>query len=518
MHKPKLLLIAYRAFGDWIYSVPILPFLFDRYEVHLECNLKVFSLAYDDKRFSGITVFDDAKYLKRVKTEQDFDKDKYIQEHLQSVYDVVLPDRVVNLSFSHENKTIASREQEEFFASIEARRGKFGHWDYYNSVFDHVGIEKPDNLNLDTMWFTDEQIGYCERWRKRHTSDFLVVIPIMGSCMQKFYPRMNDVINHIVDTYHNAYVYIMGETGITEGTFGHDRIYDMTGKLSIKQSVLMTKYADYVIGPETGLVVGAGMFGTPKTMLCNTTAVKQVVGSHKNDYSLQSSWKCSPCHRGIYVKEDCDDITSQDGAEYSACVNGFKLEDICEIIGKVYNEKNIYNSNYLDKYIERGKSDLGRKIYEARWELVEKYCHGNKTLLDYGCAAGDFLSCKRNGFIADGYDINPFSQYHAKPKAERFDILTMWDVIEHLHSPEQPIVKYSPEFVFLSTPNLHDDVHFEDWLHNRPNEHLHYFNEVRLTELLKGLGYKILDMNFAEGEIRNPEKSKDIISVVAQKI
>lgn len=516
--KPKLLLIAYRAFGDWFYTVPVLPFLFEKYEVHLECNRKVYSLAYDDERFCGITAFDDTAYLKQVMGNENFDKDKHLQEHLQRVYDEVKPDKVIDLSFSHENNTIASRGQEEFLAPIEERRVRFGNKDYYEAVFKHIGMEMPEKFDLATMYWTPEQIGYGERWRNRHISDFLVVVPIMGSCMQKFYPYMNDVITHIVDTYHNAHVYIMGEAGITEGSFCHDRVYDMTGKLSIKQSVLMTKYADYVIGPETGLVVAAGMWGTHKTMLCNTVSVKQVCGKHDNDHSLQSLINCSPCHRGIYTEEDCENIRYSEGIPYSECVNWFKLKTIFDIVKDVYETQNIYNGEYFDKYVALGESELGGEIYKSRWEMIEKHCHGDKKLLDYGCASGAFISSARNGFIVSGYDINPHSPYHEKPEDSVVDILTMWDVVEHLNDPQEPIRRYSPDYVFLSTPNLHDNVDFDSWKHNRPGEHLHYFNETSLTEMLNDLGYKILDMNFVEGKLRSPERAKDIISVAAVKV
>lgn len=279
----------------------------------------------------------------------------------------------------------------------------------------------------------------------------------------------------------------------------------------------MMKYADYAFGPETGLMVAAGMWGTPKTMLCNTTAIHQTCSMHKNDRSLQSSAPCSPCHKGIYTEEDCEDVRYVEGIPYSGCVHGFGFDEICGIIKDVYEQKNIYNADYFNRYVERAYSELGRKIYASRWDLIEKHCHGNLRLLDYGCASGAFHKASRNGFITDGYDINPNSPYHKTPEG-KVDILTLWDVIEHLHDPAEPLKKHAPEYVFISTPNLHEGVEFDTWKHNRPGEHLHYFTLQSLSALLQDNGYKVIDHNYDEGAIRDTEKPKDIITVAAVKI
>lgn len=514
--KSKLLLIAYRAFGDWVFTTPILPFLFEKYDVYLDCNLKVYSLVYDDPRFKEIIVFNDSEFLTRINSDPEFDKDKFIQSRLQELYDRIQPDKIIDLSMSLENRCIASREQEIFRASLKERQNVFSKYDYYEEIFKHSGLEVPKYFKLDTMYFSPKQIQVVESWRKKHTSDFLVMVPLLGSCMQKFYPDIYDVILHIINKYHNSHVYLIGEHGIYEGGIDHDRVHDLTGKISIKQTFLMTKYADYVLGPETGVVVAAGMFGTHKTMLCNTVKVSQVCGKHKNDHSLQSNWFCSPCHKGIYIEEDCDAIKYLEGVPYSGCVHGFKKEDILTIVDEVYNKTNIYNKDYIERYIERANTSLGRTIYKARWDLIEKYCHGNLKLLDYGCASGAFHKSSRNGFVTSGYDVNPLSQYHKLPEG-KVDILTMWDVIEHLHDPSEPIRKFNPEYLFITTPNLHRGVDFPTWKHNRPQEHLHYFDEDSLGRLVEQEGYEVLEFNYIEGAIRDPEKDLDIVTVVARK-
>lgn len=177
----------------------------------------------------------------------------------------------------------------------------------------------------------------------------------------------------------------------------------------------------------------------------------------------------------------------------------------------------IYDRAYYEKYVERGQTELGQKIYASRWDLVEKYCHGSMTVLDYGCGPGSFHKASRNGFITYGYDINPFCGFTDLPE-EKVEILTMWDSIEHLESPWETIKVINPEYIFLSTPNV--DVvtgDITEWKHYRPDEHLHYFNKQSLTERLVSIGYEILEHNFIEGELRDKDCPEAIITIAAKK-
>ena len=181
-----------------------------------------------------------------------------------------------------------------------------------------------------------------------------------------------------------------------------------------------------------------------------------------------------------------------------------------------------YDERYLAEYAARSSSEIGQRIYAARWAFVQRHCSGGR-LLDYGCATGAFhLSRPKDQwqvFDATGYDINPNSIYSLAPKGV-FDILTMWDVIEHLVIPTDPIRGYRPAIVFISTPNIDDVDDFNavrSWKHWKPGEHLHYFNLKSLAAVLACEGYSIVEHNFEEGLIRAPARPNAILSVVARR-
>lgn len=178
----------------------------------------------------------------------------------------------------------------------------------------------------------------------------------------------------------------------------------------------------------------------------------------------------------------------------------------------------IYDENYHKKFLERAQTELGHKIYAERWRFIEQYCHGELTLLDYGCASGAFHQSSMNGYKTYGYDINPHCGFPQLPDVEKVDILTMWDSLEHVPDPVGLIEMVQPRWLFLSTPNLESvrgDI--REWRHYRPREHIYYFDRHSLGEILKYAGYKVLEHNFNEGRLRDPQNPEAIISVAAVK-
>lgn len=176
----------------------------------------------------------------------------------------------------------------------------------------------------------------------------------------------------------------------------------------------------------------------------------------------------------------------------------------------------MYDEAYLREYEARAHTPIGQAIYCQRWDLVQKYCTEG-TLLDYGCGAGAFHESAPEGFRAYGYDINPHSPH--KTPLGKVDILTMWDVIEHLVLPTEPLELCNPQWVFLCTPNIDNATQTDlfGWKHYKPGEHLHYFNLKSLMAVLGCAGYVVMAYDFEEGTIRDPQNPEAILSVAARK-
>ncbi|MNT33906.1 bifunctional 3-demethylubiquinone-9 3-methyltransferase/ 2-octaprenyl-6-hydroxy phenol methylase [compost metagenome] len=84
--------------------------------------------------------------------------------------------------------------------------------------------------------------------------------------------------------------------------------------------------------------------------------------------------------------------------------------------------------------------------------------------------------------------------------AERFDVVTMNHVLEHLHDPAAALRKaydllQPGGLLWLATPNLASSGHrvfAQDWLHLDPPRHLVLVEADALKQLLKRIGFECL--------------------------
>lgn len=159
---------------------------------------------------------------------------------------------------------------------------------------------------------------------------------------------------------------------------------------------------------------------------------------------------------------------------------------------------------YLNKIRKLIPSRIGR-------EIVRK-------IFDVGAATGYFLDLAREiGWQTSGVEISEYAAKIAQAKGhevfigdlenleikERYDITTMWDVLEHLADP----VKY----LKLINNILNQDgvlaintidygscwarLWGRNWQAILPPEHLFYFSEKSLKRLLERSGFKIIEQS-----------------------
>jgi SAM-dependent methyltransferase len=137
-------------------------------------------------------------------------------------------------------------------------------------------------------------------------------------------------------------------------------------------------------------------------------------------------------------------------------------------------------------------------------------------LLDYGCGAGAFART----MAQDGYDavgLEPFSlgapatepslTLLRKPLAEareelgKFDVITLWHVLEHVHKPIELLRDLSAHLaddgVFvISVPNfgsMQSALFKGSWFHLDPPRHLLHFEAETLADTLRSAGLREAD-------------------------
>lgn len=188
-------------------------------------------------------------------------------------------------------------------------------------------------------------------------------------------------------------------------------------------------------------------------------------------------------------------------------------------IAKLYNTDYFHNTDISTGYSDYSgiEQDLVKEA-DRRLDYIHKYCIGG-TLLDAGCGFGTFLlRAKEKGYHVTGCDISHEAAREMKKKRIRvvtaaidsdkfpkgpFDIITGWDVIEHVLSPAQSFNALSLSqkrggFLFLTTPNLESidaKIMGTGWYgFKRIPEHLYYFTPSTIGRYLKKSGYEVIDI------------------------
>ena len=154
------------------------------------------------------------------------------------------------------------------------------------------------------------------------------------------------------------------------------------------------------------------------------------------------------------------------------------------------------------------------KTFIRRIKLIEKYTVKG-SILDIGCSTGNFMeAAMKNGWEnVCGVEPNPVSANECKKKnlkviegfadkelvkkiQDAFDAIYIGDVIEHVENPVEILnivnrILGGEGIIMIVTPNF--DSFIVRKLQIKPYEHLLYFNETSLRNLLKICGFHPID-------------------------
>lgn len=154
--------------------------------------------------------------------------------------------------------------------------------------------------------------------------------------------------------------------------------------------------------------------------------------------------------------------------------------------------------------------------FEKYLDVIAKYGPHSGRMLDIGAATGFFLDLARNrGWTVHGVEPSDYAASLGRSKGipvvtgtldqlppglEKFDVVTMWDVIEHLTEPEEALRSVHGflkpgGLLVINTPDsgsLMAKVLGTKWHLVVPPEHLNLFHRKSLRFLLEKNGFDLL--------------------------
>lgn len=166
-------------------------------------------------------------------------------------------------------------------------------------------------------------------------------------------------------------------------------------------------------------------------------------------------------------------------------------------------------ANYLGEERAR-RANARRKLRSMRRRTPR-----SGRLLDVGCAAGFFLVEARRYFEPQGVEISEFSSRVARERfgldvftgtlqdakfaADSFDVITMWDVVEHLSDPKAVLMEASRVLrpggsLVLTTGDVGSRYARRAgprWHLLEPPWHLYYFSRATMSAMGEAAGLRL---------------------------
>jgi 2-polyprenyl-3-methyl-5-hydroxy-6-metoxy-1,4-benzoquinol methylase len=182
-----------------------------------------------------------------------------------------------------------------------------------------------------------------------------------------------------------------------------------------------------------------------------------------------------------------------------------------------YFRKQITYENYKDEHvanaIRQGNNWVKIERHKLRYQLIRKY-KPTGSLFDLGVGWGHFLlTGQMLGYDTYGIEIaeQPYLysknelklnvdhiDFFAMPEDKQFDIITMWDVLEHIDKAGDFVAKCAKltktgGILVLQVPQI--DSYFarrhKDQWKMMGIDHVNYFGKKTITQLLERHGYKV---------------------------
>ena len=285
-------IVRYGAFGDAVMLTPLIRLLkADGYHVTMNCSKQVAEVLKNNPHVDEI--------IEHV-------RDSIPQERLGEYWDAMAKgyDKFINLSESIEGALLKVEGRKEFDWPPSQRHAECD-VNYYDRTLELGGYGEAKGLNGE-LYFSNSEERTARAYKKKHRKKFVILWSLSGSSYHKTYPFTEFVAKAFLERHPDAMVLTVGDSLCELLEWSHPRTKCYSGKWAIRKSLAMTKYADLVVGTETGILNAAGCFDTPKIVMLSHSSHENLSKHWKNCYPVHAKVPCYPCHQLHYSLESCN--------------------------------------------------------------------------------------------------------------------------------------------------------------------------------------------------------------------
>lgn len=188
-----------------------------------------------------------------------------------------------------------------YYRNTEYRRERFGKMNYYDVMTEACGLPDTYFGTRGQLYYDEDTQEKAKKWiedtKKKYDCDWLILVCVSGSSLHKRFQQAESICNKILEKYPKAFIVLTGDKDCLAQEIKNPRILSKIDKWNFRTVALMTKFFDFVISPETGLVCVSHSWDTPTLQLLTAASWDNHIKYAKNAYWVQSEVECSPCHK-----------------------------------------------------------------------------------------------------------------------------------------------------------------------------------------------------------------------------
>ncbi|MGD8787121.1 MAG: methyltransferase domain-containing protein [Phycisphaerales bacterium] len=325
--KKECLIVRYGAIGDAIWATPVLRKL----------KQQGYYIVYNCTPYS-------AQVLKHNPNIDEFliqEKNAIPNQDLGEYWKTIGAsfDKFINLSQSVERKLLRVEGSDEYRHSHK-RRHKDCNYNYQDATMEAAGFgecrgEQPE------LHFTEMEESLAKVLRNNNKDKFLIIWALSGSSLHKIYPWSPYIAGELDHNHDDIRIITVGDylCKILEWQMSNTK--NCAGNWTIRQAMVMTKYADLVVGPETGVLNAASCYDTPKIVFLSHSSEENLTKYWRNVHAMKpKGCSCYPCHRLIYTDACPKGPKTNESAKCAELIDPKPVYDVILSYYKKWKDKN----------------------------------------------------------------------------------------------------------------------------------------------------------------------------------